>query len=252
MIKGIPPSDKKTARQTEADKPDASSVSRESSEQFSSLLHKKNKSELKELAKSKKKIEKSIAKVTDKLTQQIGQNQETKQQASKAQPSADKQQAGDNENLPQSLDAFDIASMIARNQAPAQSPTAPTEVAPAPTADLSQVVGEIADRILVSSAADNPNGVQEIRIHLKESVLPDTEVRIYRHGGSLQVEFMAASKDSEMFIAQRQPEIQKTLGERLSDETVTVSVQDSRQTQSGQEQGRSRQQYIRPDQDDNE
>ncbi len=161
-----------------------------------------------------------------------------------------KQKSDDQEALPQSLDAFDIASLIAQNHAPLQSAPTVAEAAPAPPVDLSKIVGEIADRILVSSPADNPAGMQEIRIHLKESVLPNTEVRIYRHAGSLQVEFLTGSKDSQMFIEQRQPDIQKILGERLANETVNVSVQDSQQTRGGQGEGRSRQQYVTPDLDD--
>ena len=152
--------------------------------------------------------------------------------------------------MPQSLDAFDIASLIAQNQPPVQNAAAVAKATPTPPTDLNSIVGEIADRILVSSPADNPTATQEIRIHLKESVLPNTEVRIYRHAGRLQVEFVTASKDSQMFIEQRQSDIQKVLGERLTNETVNVSVQDSRQTRGGEEQGRSRQQYVYPDQED--
>ncbi len=185
-------------------------------------------------------------------TEQVGQAKTADRQtpADKTALSADKQKSNDQEALPQSLDAFDIASMIAQNHAPLQSAAPVEEVSPAPPVDLSKIVGEIADRILVSSPADNPSGMQEIRIHLKESVLPNTEVRIYRHAGSLQVEFLTGSKDSQMFIEQRQPDIQKILGERLTNETVNVSVQDSQQARGGQGEGRSRQQYINPDLDD--
>ena len=161
-------------------------------------------------------------------------------------------EVNDHENLPPQLDAFDIAAMIAKSQTPLPSATPAPQAAPSQPSDLNKMVGEIADRILVSTPADNPTGVQEIRIHLKESVLSKTEVRIYRHGGSLQVEFMTTSQDSRMFIEQRQADIQKVLGQRLSGETVLVSVQDDHSTRGGQEQGRSRQQYINPNQDDDD
>ena len=305
MIKGIPPSDKKT-QETEVGKPNTNAVPQEVSEQFSSLLHKKEPLQSKELPKSKNKIDQFLNKIEDGLTKQVSQAEIPKRQQApdsnhkkasdempgqkpessadkkqhqaldskhkkisdempgqKPESSADKskppihkqsahskQESSGNKDLPQSLDAFDIASMIAQSQAPLQS-TAPIEkAAPTPPADLNKIVGEIAERILVSSPADNPSGVQEIRIHLKESVLPNTEVRIYRNAGSLQIEFVTNSKDSQMFIEQRQPDIQKVLSERLTDETVTVSVQDGQQTRGGQGEGRSRQQYIHPDQDD--
>ena len=389
MIKGIPPSDKKT-QETEVGKPNTNAVPQEVSEQFSSLLHKKEPLQSKELPKSKNKIDQFLNKIEDGLTKQVSQAKIPKRQQApdskhqktsdempgqkpeisadkkqhqapdsnhkkasdempgqkpeisadkkqhqtpdsnhkkasdemprqkpeisadkkqhqapdsnhkktsdemprqkpeisadkkqhqtpdsnhkktsdemprqKPESSADKskppihkqsthskQEPSSNKDLPQSLDAFDIASMIAQSQAPLQS-TAPIEkAAPTPPTDLNKIVGEIAERILVSSPADNPSGVQEIRIHLKESVLPNTEVRIYRNAGSLQIEFVTNSKDSQMFIEQRQPDIQKVLSERLTDETVTVSVQDGQQTRGGQGEGRSRQQYIHPDQDD--
>ena len=258
MIKGISPNESKTTREAESDKPDVNTVSREDTEQFSSLMHKKKRIGSKKPSKSKN-INKFLDKIESELAKQVGQTKvgerqslgsKQARQSGDAESSADKQKSTGNDNLPQSLDAFDIAAMAAQNHAPLQSAAPPAEAAPAPPADLNKVIGEIADRILVSSAADNPAGMQEIRIHLKESVLPKTEVRIYRHAGSLQVEFVTNSKDSQMFIEQRQANIQKVLGDRLTDESVNVSVQDSQQTRGGQGEGRSRQQYINPEQDD--
>ena len=286
MIKKISSGEKNTAPTNESNKPDAHNVSNEVAEQFSSLINKKSTlfkgiSKPQKLNKFLDKIEHELAKQVGQVktsdrqtpedkTAQVGQTKTTDQQtfagkteqvgqvktsdrqtpAGKTVSFADKQKSNDQEALPQSLDAFDIASMIAQNHPPPQSAAPVEEVSPAPPADLSKIVGEIADRILVSSPADNPSGMQEIRIHLKESVLPNTEVRIYRHAGSLQVEFLTGSKNSQMFIEQRQPDIQKILGERLANETVNVSVQDSQQTRGGQGEGRSRQQYINPDLDD--
>lgn len=257
MIKGVSQDQSKTTRETESDKPDVNTVSREDADQFSSLMHKKKRVKSKTPSKSKG-VNQSLDEIENKLTKQVGQTKVAEKQPrgskqaeqSDHESSADKQKPTDNDDLPKNLDAFDIASMIAQSQTSTQS-TTPIEKTPAaPPADLNKVVGEIADRILVSSPADNPAGTQEIRIHLKESVLPNTEVRIYRHAGSLQVEFVTNTKDSQMFIAQRQPEIQKVLGERLANETVNVSVQDGQQTRGGQGEGRARQQYINPDQDD--
>ena len=268
MIKKISFDKRNTAPTNEPNKPDARNVSNEVVEQFSSLVNKKG-ALFKGVSKPKK-LNKFLDKIENELAKQIGKAKTTDRQtpagktkqigkaktsdqpthAEKTVLSADKQKSNDQEALPQSLDAFDIASMIAQNHPPIQSAPPVEEVSPAPPADLSKIVGEIADRILVSSPADNPSGMQEIRIHLKESILPNTEVRIYRHAGSLQVQFLTGSKDSQMFIEQRQPDIQKILGERLANETVNVSVQDSQQTRSGQGEGRSRQQYINPDLDD--
>ena len=249
MIKKISDGKRAQEQSVESHKLDARTVSKAAAEQFSSLVNKKPTAS-KEISKSPK-LKKSVDKVKAKLAEKMGEAKTTARRTpiSKNDSSADKQKSNDQEALPQSLDAFDIAAMAARSNTQTQSAPPVAETTPAPFADLSKIVNEIADRILVSSPADNPTGAQEIRIHLKESVLSDTEVRIYRHAGSLQVEFLSGSKDSQMFIAQKQPDIQKILGERLANETVNVSVQDSQQTRGGQGEGRSRQQYIDPDAD---
>ena len=266
MVKGVSSSERPAAQNTEPNKPEARNVPKKEAEQFSSLMDEEHNA-LKGQPKSKK-LNKVLDKVGDGLAKRLGPAKTGGQQTpgikqgikqaehsnkaesfSDKQNPADKQNPTDKEALPQSLDSFDIASMIARTHAPPQSASPTIEAAPTPPADLGKIVGEIANRILVSSPSDNPAGTQEIRIQLKESVLPNTEVRIYRHAGSLQVEFLTGSKDSQMFIEQRQPDIQKVLGERLSNETVNVSVQNSQQTQGGQGEGRSRQQYINPDLD---
>ena len=274
MVKGVSANERPVAQNTEPNKPTARNVPKKEAEQFSSLMD-EERNALKGHPKSKK-LNKVLDKVGDGLAKRLGpakaadqqtagakqaehsdkaesfsgkQNPADKQSSADKQNPTDKQDPTDKEGLPQSLDAFDIASMIARTHAPPQSVSPTAEAAPAPPADLGKIVGEIANRILVSSPSDNPAGMQEIRIQLKDSVLPNTEVRIYRHAGSLQVEFLTGSKDSQMFIEQRQPDIQKVLGERLSNETVNVSVQDSQQTRGGQGEGRSRQQYINPDLD---
>ena len=247
MIKGIPPSSDQTTTENRTNKPDASSVPQEVAEQFSSLLHEKERPPSKDPAKPKSKTEQSSDKKDTASTSQTEQKKDAKQHSP-----TDKSKSSshdDKDGMPQSLDAFDIAAMAAKGQ-PSPSGTVATQTAQPAAADVNQIVGEIADRILVSTPADNPAGGQEICIHLKESVLPNTEVRIYRHAGSLQIEFMTASKDSQMFIEQRQSDIQKVLDKRLAGERVQVSVQDSRQTRGGQEEGRSRQQYVYPDQDD--
>jgi len=267
MIKSITPGDDTQSQKPVSEKADTSTVNQGDAEQFTSSLHKKDQSELKKLSKSKAKIGQSIDKLEARLSKQAGQGEvpvHRKHSDSERSPSDHKMphqkvasadqsdtSSSTKEDLPQNLDAVDISAIIAQNQATAHS-AAPAEVQPAspPTPNLNQLVGEIADRILVSSPADNPAGTQEIRIHLKESVLAHTEVRIHRHAGSLQIEFVTTSKDSQMYIEQRQPDIQKVLGERLKDETVNVVVQEGQQTRGGEGEGRSRQQYINPYQED--
>ncbi|MBC6413687.1 MAG: hypothetical protein GDA45_01965 [Chromatiales bacterium] len=258
MIKGIPPTSDKKTTQASSKQPDASTVSQEASQEFSSLLHKKGKKEqpvLSKHSKSKPHTKKSSDKTAAEQLKQV--SKATKNKDTEQHPTANRQSdkskssaAAGKDDLPQSLDTFDIAAIVAKSQ-PLQQDIAPTvQNTQPPPADINNVASEIANRILVSTPDNNPAGGQEIRIQLKESVLPNTEVRIYRHAGRLQVEFITSSQDSQMLIQQKQSDIQKLLGERLTSENVQVSVQDSRQTRGGQGEGRSRQQYVYPSQDD--
>lgn len=103
---------------------------------------------------------------------------------------------------------------------------------------ISDVATQIADRILVSDPS--LDGKQEVRIQLKESVLPGTEVRISKEGGSIRVELTTVNADSYRFLAEQQTGLQDHLKTRLG-ENVQVQVTTA-ETQGDTQDGRSRQQ----------
>jgi type III secretion system needle length determinant len=116
---------------------------------------------------------------------------------------------------------------------------APAE-APLPTdgGSLENVVQQICDKILVSDPA---SGGREVRITLKDSILPGTEIRLLQDAGRLQVQFVTDNVDSQNRLAQHQAALQSLLSERLEGRDVVVEVA----MESGAENmgdGRSRQQ----------
>ncbi len=90
---------------------------------------------------------------------------------------------------------------------------------------LSELVSEVADRILVG--ASGPDGAKEVRILLKDDVLGGSEVRISEHAGAVRVTFVAGTKDAQAFLDNHRQDIASSLGERLDREVeVTVTGRD--------------------------
>ncbi len=96
---------------------------------------------------------------------------------------------------------------------------------------------QIADRILVSDPATS--GTDEVRILLKDAVLPQTEVRFSREGGALQVEFVTQSDASFDLLEGHQTTLQDRLS-RKTDQPIKVAVTHGGQ-QDASSDGRSRQ-----------
>jgi type III secretion system needle length determinant len=103
---------------------------------------------------------------------------------------------------------------------------------------LSQVARAISERILVSDPKRYSK--QEVRIMLKESVLPDTEIRISREGGTTRITLVTTSNDAYQVLTEQKEGMQNHLNQRLTGE-VRVSLQGHR-SDPGQSDGRSRQQ----------
>jgi type III secretion system needle length determinant len=99
-----------------------------------------------------------------------------------------------------------------------------------PEQTLSELVKEVADRIMVGNTG--PDGAKEVRIILKDEVLGGSEVRISEHAGAIQVTFVAETKDAEQFLETHREDIAVALGERL-DRTVEVSVMDRNSDDTG-------------------
>jgi type III secretion system needle length determinant len=93
--------------------------------------------------------------------------------------------------------------------------TPPAAPEAAPTPPSFPAVHEIADRILV--AAPQPGDQrQEVRITLKEDVLPQTEIQIVRDGDSLTVKLTTRNADANLFLSAHQAELKERLGQRLN------------------------------------
>ena len=87
---------------------------------------------------------------------------------------------------------------------------------------ISDVADKIVDRILVSDT--NLNGKDEVRLMLKNSVLPGTEVRITRHGGQLEIQLVTNNNDAYRLLNERQDGLQSYLNQRLKDSEVNVQL----------------------------
>jgi type III secretion system needle length determinant len=119
-----------------------------------------------------------------------------------------------------------------------QGAEAPAKVeAAAARGAIDTLAGQIADRVLVSK--DGLAGGSEVRIQLKESVLPDTEIRIARVEGRLQVELLAGSATALDALRGQDAVLQGKLQDRLQQEVVVVLG--SGGAEAGQGDGRSRQ-----------
>ncbi len=108
--------------------------------------------------------------------------------------------------------------------------------AQASSQNLDGVVQQVADQILVAEAS---NG-REVRIFLKDSVLPGTEVRITQNAGKMQVQFLTTSAQSQDVLLQNHASLQQSLNEKISKHDFAVTVEMDTQGQEQQQDGRSR------------
>jgi type III secretion system needle length determinant len=107
-------------------------------------------------------------------------------------------------------------------------------------AQLSELAGKIANRILVSTP--NSAGGQEVRITLNENILPGTEIVIKRDAGQVQIQFMVSNADSQQFLNDQRGNLQQLLHNKLGD-GVQVEVRTQQSGQGGDSgDGRSRNQ----------
>lgn len=104
--------------------------------------------------------------------------------------------------------------------------------------EINEVINKLVDKIYVS-AKDSINGA-EVRITMKENILPGTEIRIQRMGGELTVTMNTTSTDTHNFLAVNEASLVKSLNERFGDK-VQVNINLSGGDQP--DDGRSREQY---------
>lgn len=89
---------------------------------------------------------------------------------------------------------------------------------------ISDIAEKIVDRILVSNTSMN-NSKDEVRLMIKNSVLPETEVRISRHGGQLEIQLVTKDTDAYRLLNERADGLQHFLKERLRNSEVNVRLQ---------------------------
>jgi type III secretion system needle length determinant len=118
------------------------------------------------------------------------------------------------------------------------APTAETAATFGPV-QLDNIVQQVADRILVTPPG--VGGQQEVRIMIKDSILPGTEVRITQHAGQMQISLVTDSARSHDLLTQHQAALQERLTEKLGKDTVVVNVKMDSQGQPDRD-GRSRNQ----------
>jgi type III secretion system needle length determinant len=112
-------------------------------------------------------------------------------------------------------------------------------VAASPHIQPENLAAELADRILVSKSDTNAD-TAEVRISLKDSVLPDTEIILRREGEQLKVILLTANASSHQTLLDATPALRELLAKQnnASSEQVSVEVslrgdnqQDGRQNQ---------------------
>lgn len=96
-----------------------------------------------------------------------------------------------------------------------------TDTAKSASSSLQQIIETIVQSMSISDS-HNSNG-QEIRIVLKEDVLPATEIRINASNHQLVVQFITASGAANQWLDQRLFTMQSAL-ERVLNRSVDVSV----------------------------
>jgi hypothetical protein len=117
---------------------------------------------------------------------------------------------------------------------------APAAAAPPRAAELAELVGTLADRVLVGQRAD---GTAEIRVTLKGEALGATEVTIARSGGALELRFEPQTESAAALLRDHGESLARGLSDRL-ESRVVIAVADARDARGGhgdgQREGRSR------------
>jgi hypothetical protein len=140
------------------------------------------------------------------------------------------------------LPAFSGDSILQSMLQRAAPPESAAVAAASANAGLADRIEELAERILVSARDSLDNKVPEVRITLKDSILPDTEVVLRRsEDGALRVLLITDNASSRQTLL----ESEGLLREKLSSFNSSVSVEilergEERQGQEGDSQRRSR------------
>ncbi len=168
--------------------------------------------------------------------EQHGTTKSTEREQQSDQSGSDQQTSEDSSQQPLSQADAILRSFIGESNTKAQVQSTSQSSAPA---DINNVVTEVADQILVSEV----DGAREIRITLKDSVLPGTELRLVQEQGRMQVQFITKVADSNELLTAHQASLQTALNEKLPGRDFVVSVQSGSEASNDpnqQQEGRSR------------
>ena len=141
----------------------------------------------------------------------------------------------------------DLTGLAPPAGAPEPRNIAAPETVQSPASRAVEIADQVADRILV--AAPEPGTSGEVRISLRESVLDGSDVRIFREAGELRIVFLPRTEAAGQLLTDNGTVFQQALGERLQDEKVRVEVELPGRVGTDQQdnEGRSRQRYVSPD-----
>jgi type III secretion system needle length determinant len=130
-------------------------------------------------------------------------------------------------------------SQFSTNIGVGASPPATHQVQAQTSAEpIPEHVRKMVERILVEVPGTSHK--QEVRIRLNQDVLADTDIRIFREAGRLEIQFVTGSRESHDFLSPNLTSLKEALENRQG-EPVSVSVQYTGEGASDQNQGRSRQ-----------
>jgi len=122
---------------------------------------------------------------------------------------------------------------LLRNLGDAYAPLDTQDTASRPVRDALTPATELAERILVN--ADNRAVDGEVRITLKEVVLPDTEIILRKEGDLLLVQLASGNPASLDALRQAREDLREKL--LALNRKITVEVLDSRTREDGGDSG---------------
>lgn len=126
-----------------------------------------------------------------------------------------------------------LAGMFGLAQSQAPSSTSPMDLLrpvyqekppdPSMASKLSDLASQVADRLLVTDPSSSTD--MEVRILVKQDIMPDTEIRLTREGGELKIQIVTKSQEISNLLGPQQAALQALLQERLPREIVKVEVE---------------------------
>ncbi len=116
---------------------------------------------------------------------------------------------------------------------------------PAPSR-IAEIANKVAKQILVQDAAFSSQ--KQVTIKISDSLLPQTEIVVQKVGGTLQIDIQTLSDAAGKLLSSQLPSLQQQLHNRLQGD-VAVSLNYTPEDQQTDQDGRSRQEYVAPEEE---